>query len=108
LTATLIQQSDQLRGRLTWFLKNIELQLTDLELAKQGIKLKFYWDTLQVRRAALGMADFYDPAGRFKKDDFGSQQTLVACLAAAGWLLPMRLLPPHQAEFYNALKKDSA
>jgi hypothetical protein len=104
LTTTLIQQSDQLRGQLTWFLKNIQLQLTDLKLASDGIELKFYWDTLQVRRAALGMADFYNLAGKFKKDDFGSQQTLVTCLAAAGWLLPMRLLPPHQAEFYNGLK----
>jgi hypothetical protein len=102
---TLLHQSEELRKQLSWFLKNLELQLTDLDLIKQGVELKFYWDTAHVVRAVLGMADFYKPPGnRFKRDDFESKQTLAACLASAGWLLPMRLLPPHQAEFYNRFK----
>lgn len=96
----------QLMSDVAWFLKNFTYQLDDLDQVEHGFSLAFYWDTSDVRRAALGMMDFYTNSGNFDNTKFDEPATLVCCLAADGWLGPMKLLRPHQAELSNALTSE--
>ncbi len=96
-----------LKERVEWFLKNLEFQLQDLALERDGITCDIYLDTSDVRDSVLGMLAFHDPAEGFEGDDFernfNSKRTLVHSLAASGWLGKIHMLPPHQAEFLTLL-----
>ena len=91
------------REDLTWFHINLNNHIEDRELEKSGVKLEFFWDNSQVQRAVLGALDLFNPG--FNEQKFENKETLVACLAAQGWLGAMRMLEPHQAEFARALRR---
>lgn len=87
------------RRDLKWFLGHLELVLQDLLIEDRGDSLEFYWDSVDVTAAVLGLDNFYDPSGRFDKRRFQDDAALIDCLAGAGWFGTIKLLPPHQAEF---------
>lgn len=89
------------------FLLNLELQILDRELEGRGYYLEWYFDTVDVVDAVLGMMAFHDQSSNsFKQEEFEQPKALVHALAAAGWIRGIHLLPPHQAEFLNLLQLD--
>jgi hypothetical protein len=92
-----------LRETVTLFLRNLDLQLEDLKLEESDIPVDLYFDTVDASHAVMGMQAFYTPGVGFDRDFF-REETLVDCLAANGWLGPVQMLPPHQAEFLAGLK----
>src|SRR5438105_8098422 len=95
-----------LRSELERFLQVLEFQLDDSLLAGRHAHPIMYWDTAHVRHAVLGMAAFYNVHSEFQRDIFNDQGSLVVSLAAAGWLGPMHMLQPHQAEFLNLVSLE--
>lgn len=95
--------SDHLKGRVEWFLENLDFQLEDLALEASGFVCDIYMDSSDVTDAVLGMMAFDDPGVGFEVEHFHKKRTLVHCLAASGWLGKIHMLPPHQAEFLNLL-----
>jgi hypothetical protein len=93
---------EQLYSELKWFLDNLELQIDDIILDREGVAVDLYWDTADVRDAVLGMAAYYDK-GMFSPEAFDDRTALVRSLLSAGWLGPVRMLHPHQAEFLNLI-----
>lgn len=105
--------NDPLREKLTWFRNNLDLLIEDHELEKEKVSVDLYFDTLDVTHAVLGVEAYFvagafdvrevsrAPMGRPLRD-----RTLVLCLAFSGRLGPIKLLPPHQAEFLASLNKD--
>jgi hypothetical protein len=90
--------------RVSWLLRNLELQLESHRLQKeQGCRIEVLFDTTDVRATLLGMQAFY-MGGGFDPKEFTHPKTLVHCLAAAGWLGPIQMLPPHEAELLALLK----
>ena len=85
------------------FLKQLRFQAHDYQLGQQGVELDLYFDTSDVRGALLGLHHFYGEDGILRKDAFSSRYTLVQCLATGGWLGPISLLRPHQAELLGQL-----
>ena len=84
---------------------NLELQLEDLAIRRQGLEVDLYYDNSDVHDAVLGLQAFYPPfEDEFAKTKFEEKRTLVRSLAASGRLGKIRLLPPHQAEFLTQLK----
>ena len=75
----------------------------DRKLQAEGFTLEFYWDSGDVMQAALGMAAFYTTEGLFDHNLFQNDRSFVHCLLGAGWLGPIKMLPPHQAEFCQLL-----
>src|SRR5271157_6064094 len=94
------------RADLKWFLEHLELDLQDRRLQDSGYSLEFYWDTVDVRGAVLGLDSFYDLTGRFDNRLFQNDVALIHCLAGAGWFGKIRLLQPHQAEFLKLIDSD--
>ena len=92
------------RLELEWFLAQMDLILEDNLLEDQGDELEFYWDARDVEAAVLGFNSFYDSSGAFDHARFDDGRALIGCLAGSGWFGPIRLLPPHQAEFLNHLR----
>jgi hypothetical protein len=96
--------------RIEWFHQNLELLLEDIKL---GDRIEIYFDAEDLVAVILGMYYFRIRKTRgvgahlfdweaFRNDD----RVLVHCLAYAGWLGEIKLLPPHQAEFLNLLEHD--
>ena len=108
--------SSELKVKLEWFLKNLKLLLEDCDLQQQGKKIELYFDTREVTHTVLGPYAFYDKGeSSFAKIQKAIQveeakplkdRTLVLCLAFSGRLGPIKMLPPHQAEFLASLNKD--
>jgi hypothetical protein len=98
--------TDQAQNEIEWFLKNLDLQLDDAALTREGVTFAFYWDTVDVRQAVLGMTAFYDAQSKFMKEEFRSPNALVTSLAAAKWVGAMQLLQPHQSEFLNLVSLE--
>jgi hypothetical protein len=88
---------------LQWFLYHLNLDGEDQRLEDRKIVIDFYWDTVDVSQAILGMAACYKPEGIFDYDYFKSDTALVHSLIGAGWLGKIRLLQPHQAEFLRLI-----
>ena len=95
-----------LKETVTRFSKNLKWQIEDLELEKQGFTIDLFFDAIDVQKAVLGMQGYYDPERYALEKRFFHPNTLVSCLAAGGWLGPIHLLPPHQAEFLTGLTLD--
>ncbi|HYP28215.1 MAG TPA: hypothetical protein VE262_15980 [Blastocatellia bacterium] len=95
-----------LKQIINQFSKNLKWQIEDLELEKQGFTIDLFFDSVDVEFSVLGMQGVYDPKKDALERIFFEPRTLVNCLAAAGWLGPIHLLPPHQAEFLTGLNLD--
>ncbi|HEX8696928.1 MAG TPA: hypothetical protein VF746_31200 [Longimicrobium sp.] len=98
--------SSTLREAASGFLARLEEQLQDFALEAAGYQVRTYFDTADVRDAALGMLAFFTPGEGFGRliHHFHTPQALVRSLAAGGWVGDFGLLPPHQAEFVGLLK----
>ena len=93
---------------LEWFMEQLRRQFNDHRLEDSGITLELYFDAKNVRRAAVGVqgvntAALAASAGGL---DDRERQALVECLFSAGWLGPVRMLAPHQAEFLGLLNRS--
>jgi hypothetical protein len=86
-----------------YFLKQLRFQAHDYHLRQQGVELDIYFDTSDVRGALLGLHHFYAEDGTFQQQAFESKYTLVQCLATGGWLGPISMLRPHQAELLGQI-----
>jgi ribosomal protein L32E len=95
--------NEDVKAKVEWFLTNLDLQLEDLRLEEEGVRVKLYFDTHDVRDAVLGMQAFYHLNGSFDSELFKNKRTLVRCLATSGWLGKIEMLPPHQAEFLTLM-----
>lgn len=90
---------------LKQILYNIELQIHDLELEKEGHFIKLYFDTSDVEESITGISRFYDYKKHFHEElFFNNEKTLVHGLATSGDLGEVHLLPPHKGELFNRLK----
>jgi hypothetical protein len=87
---------------LSLFRDTLDEQLEDLEVLELGGELDFYFDTSDVRAAALGMLAFYDQR-EWRVGEFETRRASVQMLMGSGWFGPFSLLPPHQAEFLALL-----
>ncbi|HWN11743.1 MAG TPA: hypothetical protein VNO50_21130 [Pyrinomonadaceae bacterium] len=94
--------AQEVKRKVEWFHRNLELQLEDLYREDEGALIKTYFDTADVRCAVLGAQSFYDRES-FDELGFQSARTLVRCLATSGWLGTIEMLPPHQAEFLTLM-----
>ncbi len=94
-------------------LEELDKVLHDEVLEEQG-RADFYWDTSDVRNALLGQAAYYDveisSSGRrvesFQAGSFNHDRALIRSLQAAGYFGPLRMLQPHQAEFYRLINRN--
>ena len=66
-----------------WFLRNLELQLEDMELEAAGKTIPLFFDTSDVHDALLGLFAFYRPGSGFDHHAFGQKCTLVPVLSLA-------------------------
>jgi hypothetical protein len=105
--------SEQLRSKLSWFLKNLDFIIQDEAFEKEGIQINLYFDAIEVIQLVAGISYFYSPSG-FKVDGLSKPEegkplrdkTLVLCLAYSGRLGSIRMLTPHQQEFLARLNRD--
>lgn len=97
------QTFEKTRHDLYWFLRQLTMQVHDYQLYRKAVRLDIYFDTGAIRAALLGWMSFYRHNGTFDQDAFDNRQTLVQCLATAGWLGQVSLLPPHQSELLTQL-----
>jgi hypothetical protein len=91
---------------LKWFNDRLDDDYHDRELENDGYEIDFYWDTSDVREAILGAAAYYDADNAFLRRKFDSDEALIRCLAATGWLGTIRLLQPHQSELLRLVDSD--
>jgi hypothetical protein len=91
-------------GESEWFIEALRRQFADHELEENGVTLEFYLDAKNVRGAAVGVQALTGNAPATLDD--GGRETLVECLFSAGWLGPIRMLAPHQAEFLGLLTSN--
>lgn len=80
------------------FVENLDVIFAEFELEKDGGGSEIFFDTHDVRDAALGMRAFY-VNNTFAADQFENPRALVQALAARGDLGPFQMLSAHQAEF---------
>jgi hypothetical protein len=86
------------------FVDDVDLILSEPELKKEGGGVELYFDTADVRGAALGMYAYYE-GGAFQSRLFDAPRALVRALAARGDLGPFQLLSAHQAEFLSLMSE---
>src|SRR6266516_8036444 len=98
--------SDPLRQKVTWFRNNLNLLIEDHKLENENISVDLYFDTLDVTHTVLGVQTYFRASAFDVKGAFEAprgrplrDRTLVLSLAFSGRLGPIKLLPPHQAEF---------
>lgn len=84
------------------FVETVDLILSEAEVNQAGGSINIYFDTAEVRGAALGMYAFYED-GSFQAKLFDSERALVRALAGRGDLGTFQMLGPHQAEFLSLL-----
>jgi hypothetical protein len=100
------------KDKLIWFLRNLDLQIQDIEIERYGINIDIYFDTVDIQNAVLGMHAFLTPTRSYRKrmGDFIETKvgdtTLVQTLFVSGILGSVKMLPPHQAEFLTLLNMD--
>ena len=70
---------------------------------EHDVTVKLYFDAIDVRAVVFGWEDFYN-GFTFELNEFDSDETLVQCLTAGGWLGTISILSPHQAELLVALR----
>lgn len=87
---------------VSWFFGQLARQFYDHQLEASGVQFDLYFDTKNVRRAAVGIQGLPKEKWRHTGAQFDSE-TLVECLFSSGWLGPVRMLSPHQAEFLALL-----
>jgi hypothetical protein len=96
-----------IRKELDSFLSNLEHQLTDADLEEEGYIIRCYFDTVDMVDVVKGMMAFFNArTGRFDTKSFDRPEVLARSLVLGGWLGPVRMLVPHQAEFLNLLDLD--
>lgn len=88
------------------FKNNLDLQLEDLELEKNGFSIDLYFDTSDIYETLLGLEAFYTPGEGFDLNKFKDKRALVHSLAATGWIGEYQLVPPHLGELINLLKSN--
>lgn len=105
--------SDPLRDKVTWFRNNLNLLIEDHELEKEKISVDLFFDTLDVTHTVLGVQTYFRAGAFDVKGVFEApterplrDRTLVLCLAFSGRLGPIKMLPPHQAEFLASLNRN--
>lgn len=76
--------------------------LQDQRLEDAGYTIDTYFDTADVRSALLGAQAYVGSHLPFDKV-FEEARTSVQVLLSAGWLGPVRMLPPHQSELLTLL-----
>jgi hypothetical protein len=87
-----------------WFIEQLRRQFADHQLEEAGVVLEFYLDAKNVRGAAVGVQGVNVATADLSKPfDDPERESLVECLFSAGWLGPIRMLAPHQAEFLGLL-----
>jgi hypothetical protein len=89
--------------RLESFVRLLELQIEDRALNEVGIRIQTFFDASDLRDTVLGMQGYYSRSLGLDRRKFENRAALVHCLAAAGWLGPLEMLPPHQDEFLHGL-----
>lgn len=92
--------------KVEWFLSNLDLQIEERRLKKEGRRTVTYFDTASVRAALLGMEDFLTETRNFDLATFNRKFSLVHALASAFWLGPIKMLVPHQNEFRTQANLD--
>ncbi|HJQ69826.1 MAG TPA: hypothetical protein VKA70_12675 [Blastocatellia bacterium] len=107
--------AQDIRDKLVWFSKNLDMQLEDMILEGNQVKVDLYFDTADIRGMVLGMYAIHNGAAFDLRAVFDSDRekplrdtVLAHCLAASGRLGTIKMLPPHQAEFLNVLKATEA
>ena len=93
------QMTQNIHDEVVTFKNNLELQLEDIALERDGIVPELYFDTFDLHQIVLGLEAFYHLKVDFDEPKFKNKNTLVHSLAYSGWLGKFKLLPPHQAEF---------
>ncbi|MCP4601464.1 MAG: hypothetical protein GY847_13260 [Proteobacteria bacterium] len=97
-----------LREKAEWFLGNLDLLIEDLDFEDNGVEVCLFFDTVDVSYGLLGLHSYeYDPVKGYEaQPHFSHPRILIQCLMAAGWLRPIEMLLPHQAEFLQGLNMD--
>jgi hypothetical protein len=86
------------------FVDDVDLILSEPLLQKDGGGVELYFDTADVRGAALGMYAYYEK-GSFQGRLFDQPRALVRALMARGDLGRFQLLSAHQAEFLSLMNE---
>ena len=89
------------RETLKRYLRSVDLLIEDVELQKKDYVVDIYFDTADIRDSALGAEACFDDVGAFDRAKLQDTRMWVQMLFSAGWLGPVRLLPPHQAELLS-------
>ena len=98
------ENQQQASHEVALFLELVEQH--HLDESSNHVPPNFYWDTVDVTSALMGMSGLYQ-GPHFDRAEFASKRTLVRCLAAAGWLGRIHMLPPHQEELKNFLDRSA-
>jgi hypothetical protein len=101
-----IVTSEVLEISLPQYVRSINLLLEEQELVSSGFEIATYFDAAEIRDALLGADALVSDTGSFDADRFKEPQMLVRMLLCAGWLGPVRLLPPHQSELLSLITFD--
>jgi hypothetical protein len=89
-------------------LRAVNLLVTELEWQERNVSFDIYFDTSEIRDAALGAESFVTKTGHFEEARRRHSRALVQMLLSAGWLGPVRLLAPHQSELLTKITFDFA
>lgn len=100
------QEPQGLQDRVSWFARNIDLLVEDLDYLGEGYSVPLYFDTSDVSWALLGVQAFEEDGVLTPNPRFRYYATLVQCLMSDGWLGPFGMLEPHQSEFLRGLNLD--
>lgn len=73
-------------------------------LAREGVETRLYFDTGDLRDAIVGLYAYWNPGGLLDEDKLLSDHSMVWVLYAGGFLGPVRLSTPHQAELLTQLQ----
>ena len=94
--------------------KAITAEIQDRRVLGNGGRVELFVDTVDIRRALLGMWRYVkrgrpspqsvDESPPIDITGFESDSALIHALLAAGYLGPIRLLPPHEEELLRALR----
>jgi hypothetical protein len=84
----------------------VSLLVTELEWREKGVFFDVYFDTSEIRDAALGAESYLTKSGHFEEERRRQPRALIQTLLSAGWLGQVRLLTPHQSELLTKITFD--
>lgn len=97
---------ETLQITLPQYVRSITWILNEYEFAANNYDIATYFDAAEITGALLGAEALVNSSGDCDIPRFEEPEMLVRMLLSAGWIGPVRLLPPHQSELLSLITFD--